>query len=303
MLRRRHVLGVEQSDMVKLLIVGATGMLGHQLLAMACRDARFDVWCSVRNESALVWIPPNVLPQILLCDVTDAEQLAHTVEHGFNVIICCAGLTKALTTDPIQAIQVNSLAPHVMATAAAANGVRLIHISTDSVFSGRQGSYSEENIPDPVDLYGRSKLLGEVTSNGHLTVRTSFIGPELFTSYGLLAWFLSQKGRISGYARVFWSGFTSFALSRILLELALCSEVTGLLHVAGERIDKHSLLCKLQVAFDKSDVVIESSDQPVCDRSLDNRRFRSLAIPYPSLDEMIDELAATSGASPPSKLF
>jgi dTDP-4-dehydrorhamnose reductase len=210
----------------------------------------------------------------------------------FDVIINCAGLTKALATDPVLAIRVNSLAPHVMAAAAAANSARLIHLSTDCVFSGRQGNYSEEDIPDPVDLYGRSKLLGEVTDNRHLTVRTSFIGLELHTSHGLLAWFLAQEGRISGYARVFWSGFTSLALSRILLELALRPEVTGLLHVAGERIDKHSLLCKLQTAFDKRDVVIEPSNQPVCDRSLSNQRFCGLGIPYPSLDGMIVELAA-----------
>lgn len=289
--------------MVKLLIVGATGMLGHQLLGIASHDARFEVWCSVRNESALAWIPPDMLPRTVLCDVTDRDQVEHAVGHGFDVIINCAGLAKALVKDPIQAIQVNSLAPHVMAAAGAANCARLIHISTDCVFSGRQGNYSEEDVPDPVGLYCRSKLLGEVTSNGHLTVRTSFIGPELHTSHGLLAWFLAQHGQISGYVRVFWSGFTSLALSHILLELALRSEVTGLLHVAGERIDKHSLLCKLQMAFNKRDVVIELSDQQICDRSLDNRRFRGLGIPYPSLDEMIAELAASLSTSPASLLF
>jgi dTDP-4-dehydrorhamnose reductase len=266
-------------------------MLGHQLLAGARRDARFEVWCSVRNESALAWIPPDVLPRTFLCDVTDADQVRHAVGQGFDVIINCAGLTKALATDPVLAIRVNSLAPHVMVAAATANSARLIHISTDCVFSGHHGNYSEEDIPDPVDLYGRSKLLGEVTDNRHLTVRTSFIGPELNTRHGLLAWFLAQEGRISGYARVFWSGFTSLALSRILLELALRPEVTGLLHMAGERIDKHSLLCKLQAAFNKRDVVIEPSNQPMCDRSLSNQRFCGLGISYPSLDGMIAELA------------
>jgi dTDP-4-dehydrorhamnose reductase len=235
----------------------------------------------------------------VLCDVTDAKQVRHAVEHGFDVIVNCAGLTKALATDPILAIQINSLAPHVMAAAAAANGARLIHVSTDCVFSGRQGNYSEEDVPDPVDLYGRSKLLGEVTGDGHLTVRTSFIGPELHTRHGLLAWFLAQQGRISGYACVFWSGFTSPALSRILLELALRPGVTGLLHVAGERIDKHSLLCKLQAAFDKRDVVIDPSDQPICDRSLDNRCFRNLGIACPPINEMIAELAAMYGVRQP----
>lgn len=281
--------------MVKLLILGATGMLGHQLLTVARHDARFNVWCSVRNEPALTRVPPDIRPKAILCNVTDTDQVGHVLGHGFDVIINCTGVTKALATDPISAIQVNSLAPHIMAAAAAANGARLIHVSTDCVFSGHGGNYGEEDVPDPVDLYGRSKLLGEVTSNGHLTMRTSFIGPELHTRHGLLAWFLAQQGQIRGYARVFWSGFTSLALSRILLELALRPDVTGLLHVAGECIDKYSLLCKLQAAYDKRDVIIEPVEQPVCDRSLDNRRFRALGIPYPSVDEMIAELETTHG--------
>ena len=284
---------------MRLWIVGATGMLGHQLLAVARRDDRFEVWCSVRSESALTWVPADILSRTILCDITDGDQVEHAVSHGFDVITNCAGLTKALATDPVLAIRVNSLAPHIIAAAAIANGARLIHISTDCVFSGRQGSYTEEDTPDPVDLYGRSKLLGEVTTNGHLTVRTSFIGPELHTRHGLLAWFLAQQDRINGYANVFWSGFTSLALSRILLELALRPEVAGLLHIAGQRIDKYSLLCRLQTAFDKRDVVIEPVEQPVCDRSLDNRRFRNLGIEYPTVDEMITELAATHGGMQP----
>jgi dTDP-4-dehydrorhamnose reductase len=276
-------------------------MLGHQLLSVASHDARFEVWCSVRDESALKWIPAPAQSSTLLCDVTDANQIKRALEQDFDVVINCTGLTKALATDPIRAIQINALAPHLLADVAAAQGARLIQISTDCVFSGRQGNYREEDIPDPVDLYGRSKLLGEVAGSGHLTVRTSFIGPELHTRYGLLEWFLAQQGKISGYARVFWSGFTSLALSRILLELAVRPDVTGLLHVAGERIDKYSLLVKLQTAYRKRDILIERSEQPVCDRSLENQRFRALGIAYPTLEEMIAELAIAHGKGQPDE--
>lgn len=277
--------------------MGITGMLGHQLWRLAWQDSRFEVHGTARNENAVKPLKPSPTEEtrIHYCDARDETQIRKIIKHGFDVVINCVGITKWIADDPITAIEINSLFPNRLARICSDTGGRLIHISTDCVFSGSRGNYDENDNPDPVDLYGRSKLLGEVTVADHLTVRTSFIGPELHTRHGLMAWFLAQRGRISGYARVFWSGFTSLALSRILLELALRPEVTGLLHVAGERIDKHSLLCKLQTAFDKRDVVIEPSNLPVCDRSLSNQRFCGLSIPYPSLDVMIAELAAAHG--------
>lgn len=284
--------------MRRLMIMGATGMLGHHLLDAAGQDRRFDVWYTVRDRRALQFVPRSIHSRTLFCDVSNEDQIASAVRQGHDTIINCTGITKALATEPISTIRVNSLAPHLIASAADETGARLIQISTDCVFSGLRGGYREEDAPDPSDLYGRSKLLGEVTGRGHLTVRTSFIGPEIRTRHGLLAWFLAQKGRIGGYTRVFWSGFTSLALSRILLELALRPEVTGLLNVAGERIDKYALLCRLQKAYDKRDVVIEPTEQPVCDRSLDNSRFHDTGIPYPSLDDMIAELETRHGQRP-----
>lgn len=279
--------------MIRLFVPGASGMLGHQLLSLARRDARFDVWFGLRSQAALALFPRALHTRAIFCDVTKEEEVAQAMDGGFDAVINCAGITKAIANDPVPTIRANSLAPHLLATHASSRGARLIHVSTDCVFSGQKGSYREDDIPDPVDLYGRSKLLGEVTGNGHLTIRTSFIGHELAAHYGLLDWFLGQSGEIRGYARALWSGFTSLALSRILLELALRPDAVGLLNVAGEHIDKYTLLCKLRRAFAKEDVSIVPSAEPFCDRTLDNSRFQALGIDFPSMDNMIAELAAS----------
>jgi dTDP-4-dehydrorhamnose reductase len=278
----------------KLLILGATGILGHQLLDVGRRDPRFEAWGTVRNHSAIRWLPREFQDRVLEWEqfAVAPESLLHG--RGFEVIINCVGITRPGVSESIAAIKINSLAPHLIAKAASVEGCRMIHVSTDCVFSGRCGNYREEDQPDPVDLYGLSKWLGEINSREHLTVRTSFIGWDLHAQNGLLAWFLSQRQAVHGYARAYWSGFTSQALSRILLELALRPDVTGLLHVAGEAIDKCTLLRKIQKAMGTPSVLIQPKLKPVCDRTLDNSHFSRLGIPWPSLDEMLCELASGS---------
>ena len=229
-----------------------------------------------------------------LCDITDNRSIGKTLASDFQAVINCAGITKARATESIETIRVNSLAPHLLAQACMKYNVRLIHISTDCVFSGHRGNYAEEDTPDPVDLYGRSKLLGEVIDRLSLTVRTSFIGREVGTRHGLVEWLLTQTGRVQGYCRAFWSGLTAPALARVLLELTRHPDINGLLHVAGETVDKYTLLCLLKEAFDKNDVEIEMMEEPVIDRSLSARRFQTLGLKLPSLHEMIKELAGQS---------
>jgi dTDP-4-dehydrorhamnose reductase len=279
----------------KLLVVGATGMLGHELITTAKRDPLFDTWCTVRDNAALQWVPREFHAQTLLCDVREQQQIERTVKLGFEVIINCAGLTKALATNHRLAIEVNSYAPHVLASCATSIGARLIHISTDCVFSGRVGKYRVDDIADPIDLYGRSKLLGEVDYNQHLSIRTSFIGPELHTQHGLFEWFMAQHGDISGYSNVYWSGFTTPALSRILLALSLRDKAAGLMHVAGERLSKFELLRKLKTVFCRNDVTIHACDHPEIDRSLDNSQFLIHGIGVPSMDSMLRDLANDQG--------
>lgn len=283
------------SSVIRFLVTGAVGCLGHQVVRQAQADGRFKVVAAVRrsDDPRLKELAP--FAPVVAFDVSNKAQIRAALYPGFDVIINCTGIIKQRQFDPINAISVNSLAPHLLAKAATEIGARLIHVSTDCVFSGREGMYSEDAIPDPVDLYGRSKLLGEVTYDGHLTIRTSFIGPELTSSYGLLEWFLAQQGDVPGFSRAYWSGLTSIALARILLLLARRPDVMGLLHVAGERVDKFTLLRKIKRVYDRHDVRVYEDTSVKVDRSLDNTLFTGLQIPCLSLDEMLAELAGTRG--------
>ncbi|HLG48269.1 MAG TPA: sugar nucleotide-binding protein [Reyranella sp.] len=173
-------------------------------------------------------------------------------------------------------------------------GARLIHISTDCVFSGRRGGYRESDTPDPVDLYGLSKLLGEVGTPPHLTLRTSFIGPQLSGREGLLAWFLAQRGTIKGYGKAIFSGLTTCALARVI-ERVIDGPLplSGLYHVAASPISKYALLCDIERRLQRG-ITIERDDSFECDRSLDGHRFANASgISVPGWDEMLDGLCST----------
>jgi dTDP-4-dehydrorhamnose reductase len=206
------------------------------------------------------------------------------------VVINCIGVVKQreAAKDPIACITVNALFPHRLAKLCQASGTRLIHFSTDCVFSGARGHYREEDRPDAEDLYGRSKLLGEVTGPGCLTIRSSIIGRELHCRQGLVEWFLSQKGKsISGYRKAIFSGLTTGAMSRLLGEvLTRYRHLEGVWHVAAEPISKYDLLQLVRTAF-AADVDIEPTDTFRCDRSLCAARFRAATgwspLPWPRM--------------------
>jgi dTDP-4-dehydrorhamnose reductase len=169
-------------------------------------------------------------------------------------------------------------------------------VSTDCVFSGEKGRYTEADLPDPRDLYGRSKLLGEVGSAGAITLRTSMIGREIDTRSGLVEWFLGQRGgRVSGYRRAIYSGFTTAVLSRIILEVIdRHRDLSGVWHVSSDPIDKYSLLNLINAAFGLG-VTIDPDETFACDRSLDGARYRSrTGFTPPSWADMIAELRADS---------
>ena len=173
-------------------------------------------------------------------------------------------------------------------------GARVIHLSTDCVFSGRKGHYSETDSPDGEDLYGRTKLLGEVAVEGCLTIRTSMIGRELAGQHGLLEWFLSNDGgHVRGFRRAVFSGFTTNVLSELICDvIAEHRSLSGMWHVAAEPINKFDLLHLIRDAYGLS-VDIEPDDSMVCDRSLDGSRFRAATgFVAPSWDAMIGSMAA-----------
>lgn len=283
--------------MTRVLVLGGTGMLGH-VLWRTCNE-RFDAYATVRGdelegEAAAALDPDRTVTGVR---AEDPQSLTRALDATrAEAVVNCIGVVKQVVDDPVATIRVNSLFPHELAAACRERGARLIHLSTDCVFSGCRGGYAERDLPDPQDLYGRSKLLGEPAMPGAVTIRTSMIGRELATSHGLLEWFLAQRGgSVRGFTRALFSGPTTPVLSRAIADLLEHHrELEGLWHVGADPIAKHDLLVRLRDAFE-IEIEIEPDDALAIDRSLDPSRFReATGWIAPSWDDMVAELAATS---------
>lgn len=281
---------------MRVLILGGSGMLGHKLWQVYRN--RFDTWATVRASYRTYARYDLFDPQRLLGDVdafnfdTVVQALA-TVRP--DVVINCIGIIKQVSAakDPFISLTLNSLFPHKLANLCRAAGARLIHISTDCVFSGSKGMYSEDDISDAEDLYGRTKFLGEVDAPGCLTLRTSIIGRELQTTNGLVEWFLSnQGGRVRGYNRAIYSGFTTLAISDIIANvIEHHPELSGVYHVSSAPINKYDLLCLLRDAYGMQ-VEIEPYPDVQIDRSLDSNHFRvATGFAPPTWPNMIQAMA------------
>ncbi|HEU4870167.1 MAG TPA: SDR family oxidoreductase, partial [Pyrinomonadaceae bacterium] len=212
-----------------------------------------------------------------------------------DVVVNCIGIVKQdeAAKDRYQSIAVNSLFPHQLARACGTRGIRLIHLSTDCVFSGRRGNYKEDDVADAEDIYGRAKWLGELQYEHCLTIRTSMIGRELSGSHGLVEWFLSQRGKtVRGFKRAIFSGFTTIALSETIGNIIADENgLHGVWHVAADPINKFDLLSMVRQAF-QVDIEIVPEESFVCDRSLDDSRFRArTGFEPPSWEQMIDAMA------------
>jgi dTDP-4-dehydrorhamnose reductase len=283
---------------LRVLVLGGTGMLGHKVW-QAFRD-RFETWVTVRDaephRATGLFSGPRVLTGV---HAEDPDSLVRAcAESRPTVIVNCVGIVKQrkAATDPVPSITLNALFPHRVAALGRALGARTIHISTDCVFSGARGNYSEHDTPDPHDLYGRTKLLGELSGPGCLTIRTSIIGRELSATTGLTEWLLSQRGRsVEGYAKAVFSGLTTLALSRVVGDIVeRHPALEGLYHVASRPVSKYDLVRTLEQAYDAG-IQIELSDTVQIDRSLDGTRFtQATGLSIPGWDEMIAEMAADS---------
>ena len=211
-------------------------------------------------------------------DMLDQRALSHWLEEVRpEAVINCVGLVKQRpeAEDEALAMAVNAELPHRLAAICRTLGARLIHFSTDCVFSGREGRYTEASLPDCTDLYGRSKLLGEVGGEGMLTLRTSMIGPELTTRHGLLGWFLGQAGSVKGYTSAIFSGLTSLEIARVVKNHVLpASHLSGLYHLSTVPIAKFDLLHLIREAYGHH-IDIEPDASVVIDRSLDSSAFQT----------------------------
>lgn len=285
---------------MRILILGGDGMLGHRLLKhfSGRHDARVTLHRPLSDYAASgLFTTGNSFDKVDVCDVDSVRRVLTAFRP--EAVVNATGVVKqrAEAAQAIPSIEINALFPHRAAALCAEIGTRFVHMGTDCVFSGNKGHYTEADAPDAGDLYGRSKLLGEVVAPPCITLRTSIIGRELVRKTGLLEWFLAQRGHaIRGYRRAIFSGFTTHEMARII-ERVLTGPGPGhgLFQVSSAAISKFDLLTAIRDRMGLN-IIIEPDDDFVCDRSLDSSRFRA-AFGYqpPSWDAMIDELALAEG--------
>lgn len=263
---------------MKVLVLGVSGMLGNAMLRTLAEGEGLDVYGTARSVSVRRFFSTELNDRIFTgVDVENQDSLAGILaELKPQVVINCIGLVKQLAeaNEPLAALPINALLPHRLALLCELGGARLVHVSTDCVFAGTRGNYRESDPSDALDLYGKSKFLGEVAYPHTITLRTSIIGHELGSAHGLVGWFLSQEGLVQGYRRAIFSGLPTVELSRIVRDIVLPRPaLAGLYHVAAMPIAKLDLLKLVAKAYGKT-IAIEPDDSVVIDRSLNSDRFR-----------------------------
>lgn len=281
--------------MKRILILGGSGMLGHQLYKSLKKN--YDVKVTLRGnyDSVKKYEIFQEKDVRAFVDALDFDSIIRALaSYKPDIIINCIGLIKQLplSTDPLSAITINSLLPHRISLICAASKIRMIHISTDCVFSGKKGNYSEDDLSDAEDLYGRSKYLGEVSYKPHtVTLRTSIIGREIKTNLGLVEWFLSQQNKVEGFKKAIFSGFTTNELSKVIADFVIPNEdLTGVYNVSTDPISKYDLLTLIKNTF-KKEIEITPNESFAIDRSLNSDKFRK-QVNYnpPGWNKLIDDM-------------
>ena len=263
---------------MRVMVIGVTGMLGNAMFRVLSENANLVVYGTARNESSKRYFAENLQSQIVVgVNVENHDSLVKVfADVQPNIVVNCVGLVKQLAdaNDPLQAVPINTLLPHRLAALCQATAARLIHISTDCVFSGSKGDYLETDFPDAYDLYGRSKLLGEVDYPHAITLRTSIIGHELSGHRSLVNWFLTQQSSVKGFTRAIFSGLPTVELATVVRDVVLPHQkLHGLYHVASKPINKFDLLQLVAKAYRKS-IEIKPAEDLVINRSLNANRFR-----------------------------
>jgi dTDP-4-dehydrorhamnose reductase len=277
--------------MKKILVLGSTGLIGHQV---------YNYLDSLKKYTMFnIAYRTKLNEQTILQDIRD-EDLFCTIIKNIqpDIIINAIGiLIDGANKDPENAIFINAYMPHRLKRLANDTEAKLIHISTDCVFSGRKGNYTEDDEKDAYDTYGRTKALGEIIDSKHLTLRTSVVGPELKNDgEELFHWFMQQKNPINGYTASLWSGVTTLELAKAV-DWAIVSDITGLYHITnGEPINKYDLLTLFKQAVNK-DIIINPVEGRVVDKSfIDTRKEQNYEIP--SYKDMINEMITLMKSKP-----
>ena len=287
---------------MKVLVFGASGMIGSAMFRVLSAKKEWQVWGTLRLGEAKSFFSGDQQDNLVSgVDVEKHDALVRIFARVKpDVVVNCIGLTKhhIEAEDPLLALPLNALLPHRIADLCAVAGARFIHVSTDCVFAGTKGNYAEADAPDAVDFYGKSKNLGEVDYPHAITLRTSTIGHELQSAYGLLEWFLSQQGSCKGFNRAIFSGLPNTEFARVVLDVVIPRpDLHGLYHVGADPIGKYELLKLIARVYGKQiDIVRE--DEFSIDRSLNSGRFYSAtgykAAGWPELIQAMYELKQTS---------
>ncbi|MFE5320265.1 SDR family oxidoreductase [Paenibacillus sp. NPDC056579] len=271
---------------MRVLVIGGDEIVGHLLIPYLLERTPYEVFCTTRQKS--------LLPKGLYLDANDdvmVEKLIDIVAP--DVIVNGTSIVNDMARQrEVEAYRINGLLPHQLVRLANRHNIRLIHMSTDGVFSGQRGLYEERHIPEGTSVYAKTKALGEINQSRHVTIRTSLIGPEPDAAgIGLLDWFLRQKGDIRGFVNVMWNGVTSLELAKFIhFTLEQGKHLSGIVHLTSpEIISKYDLLLMLQQLFHRNEIRIHPYDGIELDRTLKCTR-QDIGYEVPSYASMLSEL-------------
>ena len=284
---------------MKILILGSNGLLGNTLTKYFFEKNNYETYGFLRDSSKLKFFKRKHISRLIIIqDILDINDLRIKVKELMpDVIINCIGQTNKISGQNLKNIEryinLNSLFPFRLKEISAEIKSRLIHFSSDCVFSGENGFYSEKDNPDPTDIYGKSKLLGELDNENIITIRKSVIGHELDSKKGLLEWFLNQEGSVEGYKEAIFSGLTVLELARIIdMYILPNKDIKGIIHLSGDPISKYDLLKIIANQYNKI-IKIEPNEEIKIDRSLNSKYFKNLTgyktDPWPLLIKSMKE--------------
>ncbi|WP_404359052.1 dTDP-4-dehydrorhamnose reductase family protein [Methylotuvimicrobium sp. KM1] len=281
---------------MRVLVLGATGMLGHAVLKFFVGQGQHETFGTIRSDSMRRFFDSATQRQLISgVDLLNQDVLIDTFSQiQPEVVINAVGLIKQLDSakNPLVVLPVNSLLPHRLSKICKIAGVRLVHVSTDCVFSGQKGNYTEADASDAEDLYGKSKHMGELHDDGHaITLRTSIIGHELNSNHALVDWFLSQQDSVKGYRKAIFSGLPTVELAHVIHDWVLPNPaLCGLYHLSAKPISKFDLLKLIAMKYHKT-IDIQPDDRLIIDRSLNSERFTAatgyVAPDWPNLVELM----------------
>lgn len=263
---------------MRVLVLGATGMLGNAVFRVFNKDGYHEVWGTLRDKGGLSHFSPCDHERLITgVNVLDIQSLINVIDRiKPHVVVNCVGLIKQLegSKNPLTVLPINSILPHQLASLCSLAKARLVHISTDCVFDGSKGNYLESDLSNAGDLYGKSKFIGELHDvDNSITLRTSIIGHELSSNSSLVDWFLSQDVSVKGFARAIFSGLPTVELARVIKDYVLPNtELNGLYHVSAAPISKLDLLRLIALEYNK-DITIIPDSEFVINRSLNSERF------------------------------